>query len=66
MTEEQKQGVNLILSLLKTTLKECNLYIGVVVDKKDFNKSRIAFLDKVEYKNGNTSGLMVTLDDLNQ
>lgn len=66
MNEEQKQSVNLILSLLKTTLKECNLYMGVVIDKTDFNKSQIAFIDKSEYAKGNTSGLMVTLDELNK
>ena len=66
MSEEQKQGINIAISLLKTTLQEMNLYIGVAVDKTDFNKSQIAFLDKTEYAKGNTSGLMVTLDELNK
>lgn len=66
MNEEQKQAVNLALSLLKTTLKECNLYVGIVVDKTDFNKSQIAFIDKEQYRLGNTRGMMVTLDELNR
>lgn len=66
MTEEQKQSVDMALSLLKITLKEANLYVGIVVDKTDFNKSQIAFIDKTEYAKGNTSGLMVTLDELNK
>lgn len=65
MNEEQQQSVNLILNLLKMTLKESNLYIGVVVDKTDYNKSQIAFVDKDQYNKGHKSGLMVTLDELN-
>lgn len=66
MKEEQKQSINLILNLLKTTLKECNLYVGVMVDKKDFNNSKIAFIDKKEYVKGITKGITISLDELNK
>lgn len=66
MKEEQQQAVNLILNLLKTTLKECNLYVGVMVDKENFNNSKIAFIDRDEYAKGNTKGTAVSLDELNK
>ena len=66
MKEEQQQAVNLILNLLKTTLKECNLYVGVMIDKENFNNSKIAFIDRDEYAKGSTKGTVVSLDELNK
>lgn len=66
MKECQKQGVELVLNLLKTTLKECNLYMGLMIDKKNFNDSKIVFLDKDEFAKGKNVGLAITLDEINK
>lgn len=66
MDNGTKQSIDLVLSLLKTTMKECNLVFGIMVDKTDFNKSQIAFLDRESLKYGKQDGVMVSLDELNK
>lgn len=66
MTEEKRQEIDFAIQTLKTILTECNLFIGIAVDKTDYNKSQIAFLDKEAYRQGKQDGLMVSLDELNK
>lgn len=65
MTQEQEETVQLILRMLKTQLKQNNLYIGVLVDKKQPEKSKIAFLDKNSYKDSKKEVVAVELSELN-
>ena len=66
MTEEKKQSFLVGLSLLKTVMQEEELVFGIVVDKKDPNKSQLAALSKHELQKGKMDGTTVSLDELNK
>lgn len=65
MTEDTKQMIQLHLSALKQTMRKDGVIFGIMVDKKDFDKSRLCFLDKESLKQGNHDGITVSLQDLN-
>lgn len=65
MTEETKEALQLVLELLKTTLRDTGTYIGVLVDKEKPHCSEIVFLDKQAYLNGQNKGFKVELAELN-
>lgn len=67
MTDETKQMLNLQLSILKQTMKDNGVILGLTVDKKDVDKSEICFIDKEQYLNEQrTSGISVSLTDFNK
>lgn len=65
MTQEQEETVQLILRMLKAQLKQNNLYIGVLLDKKQLEKSKIAFLDRNSSKDSEKEVIVVELSELN-
>jgi hypothetical protein len=66
MKQDIKEEVEVVLSLLKTTMSRNNLVFGIMVDKKDGNKSQIAFLDKDSLMQGRQDGILVSLDEMNK
>lgn len=67
MTDETKQMLNLQLSILKQTMKDNGVILGLAVDKKDVDKSEICFIDKEQYlTEQRTSGISVSLTDFNK
>ena len=67
MTDETKQMLNLQLSILKQTMKDNGVILGLAVDKKDVDKSEICFVDKDLYlRELKTSGISVSLTDFNK
>lgn len=66
MTEDTKQMIQLHLSMLKQTMKKESVVFAIMVDKKDFDKSRLCFIDKESLKYGKHDGITVSLQDLNE
>ncbi len=66
MTIDQKQEVEVVLPLLKTTMQRNNMVFGIMVDKEDYNKSQIAFLDRDKIRIGEKDGIMVSIDEMNR
>lgn len=66
MKQDVKEEVEVVLSLLKTTMSRNNLVFVIMVDKKDGNKSQIAFLDKDSLMQGRQDGILVSLDEMNK
>lgn len=66
MKQDVKEEVEVVLSLLKTIMSRNNLVFGIMVDKKDGNKSQIAFLDKDSLMQGRQDGILVSLNEMNK
>lgn len=67
MSQEAKDEINLMFNMLKTTISRNGAMFAILVDKKDPNQSRIAFVDKEEYfKNGKIDGIQISLDEMNK
>lgn len=66
MKQDVKEEVEVVLSLLKTTMSRNNLVFGIMVDKTDPNKSQIVFLDKDSLRQGRQDGITVSLDEMNK
>lgn len=66
MSEEKKQSIQLALSLLKSTLIEEKVLLGVLVDKEEPDKSKICFLDLDSYCFGKKDGFTVELEQFNK
>ena len=67
MEDSTKSCILVILEMLKTTLKETNTVIGILVDKTDFNLSKIAFVNYESCLHGNMKdGFVVSPDELNK
>lgn len=66
MEDEVKQEINVVLDMLKTVMAANNVHFAILVDKKDGNKSSIAFLDKAALENGKTLGISVSIDEMNR
>ena len=66
MKQDIKEEVEVVLSLLKTTMSRNNLVFGIMVDKTDPNKSQIVFLDKDSLRQGRQDGITVSLDEMNK
>lgn len=65
MKDETKSIIQVHLGMLQQTLKEENIAMGVLIDKKDASKSKLCFLDYEEYKKGIRDGFTVDLDEFN-
>lgn len=67
MTDETKQLLQIQLSILKQTMKDNGVILGLAVDEKDVDKSKICFVDKDLYLSElRTSGISVSLTDFNK
>ena len=67
MKEETKQIIHIQMDLLAKVLKETNTAIGVMIDKSDFDKSRIIFIDFDSFKAGNSKdGFSISLVEMNK
>lgn len=66
MKQDVKEEVEVVLSLLKTTMSRNNLVFGIMIDKTDPNKSQIAFLDRDSLRQGRQDGITVSLDEMNK
>lgn len=66
MNQDAKEEIEIVLSLLKTAMCRNNLVFAIAVDKKDFNKSQIAFISKDSLMKGKQDGIMISLDEMNK
>lgn len=65
MKDETKDMIRLQLGLLKQTLKDENVAIAILVDKKDNEKSKLCFVDYEKYKQGTHDGFTIDLNEFN-
>lgn len=66
MNEETKQLLHIQLEMLSKTLQKTGTVIGIMVNKKDFNKSKIVFCDCNSLQTGVYKGFSVSVDELNK
>ena len=67
MTEETIDLLHIQLELLKTTMKQERVILGIAVDKSDVNNSKIVFMDKDKYiATHKMDGFSVSLTDFNK
>ena len=67
MTEETRDLLHIQLSVLKETMKQEGVILGVAVDKSDVNNSKIVFMDKDKYiATHKMDGFSVSLTDFNK
>ena len=67
MTEETIDLLHIQLEVLKTTMKQEGIILGIVVDKSDVNNSKIVFMDKDKYiATHKMDGFSVSLTDFNK
>ena len=65
MNDETKNFIRLNLSILKGSLNEVGVIVGAMVDKKEPEKTKLVFLDKEKYINGEKDGFVVCFEELN-
>jgi hypothetical protein len=67
MKNETKDSIRVLLGLLTDYLAEENVAIGVLVNKKDFNNSKLVFVDWDSYQKGDLKdGFTVDFAELNK
>lgn len=66
MKSEAKEELEVILSLLKTTMRRHNLLFGILVDRANFDNSSIAFIEKGSYSTNNKDGIVISLNEMNK
>lgn len=67
MTDDTKQSLEIVLSLLKQEMKENGVILGLAVDKKDIDNSKVVFLDKEKYLSAKRmDGISFSLKDFNE
>lgn len=67
MTDETKQLLKIQLSMLKQTMKDNDVILSLAIDREDFDKTKICFMDRDLYlKERKTSGISVSLTDFNE
>ena len=67
MTDDTRDLLHIQLSVLKETMKQEGVILGVAVDKSDVNNSKIVFMDKDKYIATNKmDGFSVSLTDFNK
>ncbi len=66
MTADQKETVQLHLSILKEAMKREGLIFGIAVDRKEPNNSLLCFIDKEQYFKGKHDGASTSLAELNK
>ena len=67
MTGETRDLLHIQLEVLKTTMKQAGVILGLAVDKSDVNNSKIVFMDKGKYiTTHKMDGFSVSLTDFNK
>lgn len=66
MTVEQKQLIQMQVSVLKQTMKKEGLVFGILVNKEDYDKSSICFMDRQALSRGERTGIVIGLEELNR
>ena len=67
MTDETRNLLKIQLSVLKETMKQEGVILGLAVDKSDVNNSKIVFMDKNKYiATHKMDGFSVSLTDFNK
>ena len=67
MTDETRDLLHIQLEVLKTTMKQAGVILGLAVDKYDVNNSKIVFMDKGKYiTTQKMDGFSVSLTDFNK
>ena len=67
MTDETRDLLHIQLNVLKETMKQAGVILGLAVDKSDVNNSKIVFMDKGKYIATNKmDGFSVSLTDFNK
>ena len=67
MTDETRDLLHIQLEVLKTTMKQAGVILGLAVDKSDVNNSKILFMDKDKYiATYKMDGFSVSLTDFNK
>lgn len=66
MTDETKEFIQIQLKMLKSTMAQNGVILGLAVDKSDVNNSKIVFMDKDKYiTTHKMDGFSVSLTDFN-
>ena len=67
MTDETRDLLQIQLNVLKETMKQEGVILGIAVDKSDANDSKIVFVDKDKYiETHKMDGFSVSLTDFNK
>ena len=67
MTDETRDLLHIQLEVLKTTMKQAGVILGLAVDKSDVNNSKIVFMDNDKYiAKHKMDGFSVSLTDFNK
>ena len=67
MTDETRDLLHIQLSVLKETMKQAGVILGLAFDKSDANDSKIVFVDKDKYiTTQKMDGFSVSLTDFNK
>ena len=67
MTDETRDLLHFQLEVVKTTMKQAGVILGLAVDKSDVNNSKIVFMDKDKYIAARKmDGFSVSLTDFNK
>ena len=67
MTDETRDLLHIQLEVLKTTMKQERVILGLAVDKSDVDNSKIVFMDKDKYiVTHKMDGFSVSLKDFNK
>ena len=67
MTDETRDLLKIQLSVLKETMKQAGVILGLAIDKSDMENSKIVFMDKDKYiETQKMDGFSVSLTDFNK
>ena len=67
MTDETRDLLHIQLEVMKTTMKQAGVILGIAVDKYDVDNSKILFMDKDKYiVTHKMDGFSVSLTDFNK
>lgn len=67
MTDETKEFIQIQLKMLKSTMAQNGVILGIAVDKSDVNNYIIVFMDKDKYiTTHKMDGFSVSLTDFNK
>ena len=67
MTDETRDLLHIQLEVMKTTMKQYGVILGLAVDKSDVNNTTIVFMDKDKYiATHKMDGFSVSLTDFNK
>ena len=67
MTDETRDLLHIQLEVMKTTMKQAGVILGIAVDKYDVDNSKILFMDKDKYiETQKMDGFSVSLTDFNK